>query len=125
MKELIKYCAFRIASFYKRTRLSSDYLAQGFFLLSFSLTCYLLTIVHVVSCQLGQKLHKIFIIVLCIPLIIEIVRFDDLFPNVRNEFNEFEKERVNEKHKLLKELLIVIFLLFSLISCACFLLHFW
>lgn len=123
MKKLLKYLAFRIVSFYKRTRFSSDYLAQGFFLLSFSLTCYLLTIVHVVSCQLGHKLHKVFIIVLCIPLIIEIVRFDVLFPNVKKEFNEFEKERVDEKYKLLKELLIVIFLLFSLISCVYFLLQ--
>lgn len=123
MKRLLKYFAFRIASFYKRTRLSSDYLAQGFFLLSLSLTCYLLTIVHVASCQLGHKLHKVFIIALCIPMIIEIVRFDDLFPNIKNEFNEFEKERVDEKHKSLKELLIVIFLLFSLISCAYFLLQ--
>ena len=117
MKKLFKLLAYRIASFNKRAHLSYDYVAQSYFLLFFSITCYVLTIIHVVLSQFGIKLYKAIIIVICIPLLIEIVRFDELFPNAQVEFDNFEKRLIGEKRKRFKEVLVILFLFMSWISC--------
>lgn len=116
MKKLFYYCTYRIAKFYKNTRWAHDYVAQGYFLLFFSLTCYILALLHVILFMFNIKLDKTIIVIACIPLIIEIVFFDRLFPNAQDNYNIFEKEKSNERLKWIKGLLVFLFLLLSLIS---------
>lgn len=121
MKRLFIHIANRIASFYKHIGLSHDYVAQGYFLLSFSLTCYLLTIAHAILFQLDSELPKPIIILILIPLIIETARFEDVFPNAQVEFQRFEKN--NKKQLQIIELLFFLFLVVSLAGCVFILLY--
>lgn len=117
MKKLFNNTAFRIAGLFKRINLSFDCLAQGYFLLFFSITVYVFTIVHTIMSHLDTKLPKAIIILISIPLIIEIARFEELFPHAQLEFDKFEKEKTHEKHKLFKEISIMLFIFISLVSC--------
>lgn len=116
MKKLFYYCTYRIAKFYKNTRWAHDYVAQGYFLLFFSLTCYVLAILHVVLFMFNIKLNKTIIVIACIPLIFEIVSFNRLFPNAQDNYNNYEKEKNNERYRSIKGWLVFLFLFFSLIS---------
>ena len=116
MKNLFYYCVFRIAKFYKKTQLALDYVAQGYFLFFFSITAYSLAALHVVLFLFNIKMDRAIIIIACLPLIIEIVFFNRLFPNAQEKYNYYEKLKRNEKHKWLKGLLVVLFLSLSLIS---------
>jgi hypothetical protein len=116
MKKLFYYSVYRIAKFYKKTKWALDYVAQGYFLLFFSLTGYSLAILHYVLFLFDIKLNKTMIVIACVPLIFEIVFFKKLFPTSKVIFNKYEKAMKNEKYKWLKGLLVFLFLLMSLIS---------
>ena len=96
--------------------MARDYVAQGYFILFFALTCYLLSITQIALYAFDMKLGTETILLFCIPLIIEIVTFNRLFPNAQVNYEIYENERKNEKHKWFKGLLIFLFLTFSLIS---------
>ena len=96
--------------------MSFDYLAQGYFLLFFSITCYVLTLLKIVLHQFSLKLDKTIILITCIPLIIEIIYYHKLFPNAQKIFDKMEKEKAHEKHKLIKGILVFLFLIMSLLS---------
>lgn len=116
MKKLFYYSVYRIANFYKKTKWALDYVAQGYFLLFFSLTCYSLAILHYVLFLFDIKLNKTMIVIACVPLIFEIVFFNKLFPKAQVIYNKYEKEMKKEKNKWIKGLLVFLFLLTSLIS---------
>ena len=116
VKNLFYYCTYRIAKFYKKTKWALDYVAQGYFLMFFAFTGYFLAILHLVLFLFDTKMDKTIIVIACVPLIIEIIFFDKLFPNAQNKYIEFEKNLLNEKNKWFKGLLVLLFLLLSLTS---------
>lgn len=119
MKRLFKHIANNIACFYKHRHWASDYVAQSYFLLCFAITCYALTITHVLLSFFSIKtgIVNVVILLFCIPLIIEIVRFDDIFPNARKDFNKFESKRDRNNNEMIIEGLLFSFIIISLISC--------
>lgn len=114
MKDLFYYSVYKIAKFYKKTQWALDYVAQGYFILFFAFTCYLLSIIRVLLYLFNINFSKICIIIASIPLIIEILFFNQLFPNAQDKYNMYEKNLINEKNRWFKGLLVFLFLLLSL-----------
>ncbi len=115
MKELFNYCVYRIAYAYKKMRMH-DYIGQGYFLMFFAFTGYLLALTQFVLFQFGYGLNKLIIILFCIPLAIEVLFFSKLFPNSEKVYHECDSKYRNEKHRWIKGLLVFLFLLMSLVS---------
>ena len=70
MKKLFNYCVYRIAYTYKKMKMH-DYIGQGYFLMFFAFTGYLLALTLFVLFQFGVGLNKLLIVLFCIPLFIE------------------------------------------------------
>ena len=115
MKRLFDYCVYRIANVYRKMGMR-DYLAQGYFIMFFALTCYLLTTAYIVLYLFNIKMNETIILVLYTPLIVEIIFYHRLFPNSEAVFGKLERETAHEKHRWFKGLLVVVFLLLSLTS---------
>lgn len=116
MKDLFYYCTYRIAKFYKKTKWALDYVAQGYFLMFFAFTGYFLAILHLVLFLFDTKMDKTIIVIACVPLIIEIIFFEKLFPNAQANYEKCEKRTSNERFKWIKGLLVSMFLAMSLVS---------
>lgn len=115
MKELFNYCVYRIAYAYKKMKMH-DYIGQGYFLMFFAFTGYLLALTQFVLFQFGQGLNKLIIILFCIPLTLEVIFFSKLFPNSEKIYNECDSKYRNEKFRWLKGFLVFLFLVMSLVS---------
>ena len=115
MKQLFNYCVYRIANAYKKMKMH-DYIGQGYFLMFFAFTGYLLALTQFVLFQFGAGLNKLIIVLFCIPLAIEVLFFSKLFPNNEKIYHESEKKYQHENYKWLKGLLVFLFLLLSVVS---------
>ena len=115
MKELFNYCVYRIAYTYKKMKMH-DYIGQGYFLMFFAFTGYLLALTQFVLFQFGAGLNKLLIVLFCIPLFIEVLFFTKLFPNSEKVYNECDSKYRNEKFRWLKGFLVFLFLVMSLVS---------
>ena len=116
MKNLFYYFVYRIAKFYKKTKWALDYVVQGYFLMFFAFTCYALALTHFVLYQFGLGLNKNLIVLFCLPLIIEILFFQKIFPNNEKVYQEYEARYRHEKLRWLKGLFVFLFLILSLVS---------
>ena len=115
MKKLFNYCVYRIAYTYKKIKMH-DYIGQGYFLMFFAFTGYLLALTQFVLFQFGAGLNKLLIVLFCMPLFIEVLFFTKLFPNNKKIYQEFDSKYRHEKFRWLKGLFVFLFLLMSLIS---------
>lgn len=114
MKKLFNYWACAIAYLYKKCGME-DYLAQGYFLVCFTITNIILSLAQICLFQFGKRLDVTDIVILCIPGLIEIFFFRKIFPRCEQYFEAFE----NNKSKV-KWLIAILALIFFLLSFAGF-----
>ena len=115
MKHIFNYCVYKIAKAYKRMHMS-DYIGQGYYLLFFAFTFYALALTECILSLFDRKINEWVIILFCIPTIIEVLFFNDLFPNHEKVFKEYNTKYQHEKCSWLKSILVFIFVIMSLVS---------
>ena len=115
MKRLFYYCIYRIASAYKKMKMQ-DYIAQGYFLMFFAFTGYLLTLLQCVLFHFGLRLNETLIFIFCIPVLTEVLFFNKLFPNHEKINMEYDFKYRHEPFKWLKGIFVFLFLLLSILS---------
>ena len=118
MKHIFNYCVYRIANAYKRMHMR-DYIGQGYFLMFFSFTFYALALTECVLSLFDRKINEMVIVLFCIPTIIEVLFFKNLFPNHEKIFKEYDTQYQHEKCGWLKSILVLLFVIMSLV---CFIL---
>lgn len=115
MKTLFNYFVYRIANAYNRIKMQ-DFIGQGYFLMFFAFTGYALALTHFVLFQFGLGLNRLIIVLFCLPLIVEILFIDKLFPNKEKVYQECDSKYKHEKFKWIKGVGVLLFLLLSLAS---------
>ena len=115
MKTLFNYFVYRIANAYRRIKMQ-DFIGQGYFLMFFAFTGYALALIHFVLFQFGLGLNKLIIVLFCLPLIVEVLFLDKLFPNKEKDFQEYDSKYKHEKFRWIKGLFVFFFLIMSLVS---------
>lgn len=115
MKTLFNYFVYRIANAYNRIKMQ-DFIGQGYFLMFFAFTGYALSLAHFVLFQFGLGLNRLIIVLFCLPLIVEVLFIDKLFPNKEKVYQECDSKYKHEKFKWIKGVGVLLFLLLSLVS---------
>lgn len=118
MKHIFNYCVYRIAKVYKRMHMS-DYIGQGYYLMFFAFTFYALALTECVLSLFDRKINVTVIVLFGIPIIIEVLFFNSLFPNHEKIFKEYDTKYRHEKCGWLKSILVLLFVIMSLV---CFML---
>jgi putative effector of murein hydrolase len=108
MKALFHYCVYRIAYTYKKLWMK-DYIGQGYFLMFFAFTCYALAFTVFFLSLFDMKVNKTIAIVFCIPIAIEVLFIDRIFPKNRVVYREYNKKYRHEKFRWIKGLLVFLF----------------
>ena len=108
MKALFHYCVYRIAYTYKKLWMK-DYIGQGYFLMFFAFTCYALALTVFFLSLFDMKVNKTIAIVFCIPIAIEVLFIDRIFPNSKEVYREYNKKYRHEKFRWIKGLLVFLF----------------
>ena len=115
MKTLFNYFVYRIANAYNRIKMQ-DFIAQGYFLMFFAFTGYALALTQFVLYQFGLGLNKLLIVLFCIPLAIEVLFFQKIFPNNEKVYQDCDARYRYEKFRWLKGLFVFLFLIMSITS---------
>ncbi len=115
MKKLFNYCVYRIAYTYKKMKMQ-NYISQGYFLMFFAFTGYALALTQFILFQFCLGLNKLFIILYCIPVSIEVLCFIRIFPDHEKVYQESDSKYRHERHRWLKGFFVFLFLLMSVIS---------
>ncbi len=92
-----------------------DYIGQGYYLMFFAFTFYALALTECTLSLFDRKINEWVIILFCIPIIIEILFFADLFPNHEKIFAEYNTKYKHEKCGWIKSILVFMFVIMSLV----------
>ena len=123
MKNLFYYCVYRIGSAYKKT-MRQGYICQGYFLMFVSFTFYALALTECALSLFNLKINRTLIIILCIPAIIGLLFFEELFPNHQATFEKYDTKYKNERFRWIKGILVFLFVALSIISYIIALINF-
>ncbi len=114
MKHIFNYCVYKIAKAYKKMHMG-DYIGQGYYLMFFAFTFYALALTECTLSLFDRKRNEWVIILFCVPIIIEILFFADLFPNHEKIFAEYNTKYKHEKCGWIKSILVFLFVIMSLV----------